>query len=169
MSFAAILKLLHVYLLATVKYFLTFPYAMLIGLNFVETMVLVTVGGVSGFYFFYYFSGHMIRFYHQHHETIFSALKHYIRVDLCHLMERKQQSRHIKINRTTRLLVKLRHKYGFWGIIIMTPSLLSIPIGAFLLKKYYAGKKNTVAYMMLSILGWALLFTSIVIILPKPL
>lgn len=169
MSIAAVFKLLHVFLLASVKYFLTFPYAMLIGLGFLQTLVLVTVGGISGFYFFYYVSGYLIRFYHTHHETVYCALKQYVRVDLCHLIDKKPKTAHIKINRTTRMLVKLRAKYGFWGIIIMTPSLLSIPLGAFLLKKYYSGKKHAVAYMMVSILGWALLFSSIVIILPKPL
>lgn len=168
MSVAAVLKLLHVYLLATVKYFLTFPYAMLIGLDFLQTLVLVTIGGITGFYFFYYASGYVIRFYHVHHETVYCALKHYVRVDLCHLIEKKAKKPGIKINRTMRTLVKLRGKYGFWGIIIMTPSLLSIPLGAFLLKKYYSGEKHAVTYMMVSILGWALLFSSIVIILPKP-
>lgn len=168
MSITAILKLLHVYLLATVKYFFTFPYAMLIGLNFLQTLVLVTIGGITGFYFFYFMSGYFIRFYQTHHQTVTTALKHYIRVDLLHLIEKKPQKTGIKINRKIRTLAKLRRKYGFWGIIIMTPSLLSIPLGAFLLKKYYSGRKHAVTYMTVSILGWALLFSSIVIILPKP-
>ncbi|WP_163709962.1 hypothetical protein [Mangrovibacterium lignilyticum] len=169
MSFAAILKLFHVYLLATVKYFLTFPYSMLIGLNFLQTLITVTIGGITGFYFFYYLSGYLIRFYQNHHGTVLCALKNYTRIDLCHLINKNPAVVTVKVNRKMRLIVKLRAKYGFWGIIIMTPSLLSMPIGAFLLNKYYSRQKNTVAYMTLSILGWALLYSSIFIIFPKPL
>ncbi len=169
MSIAAIFKLLHVFLLATVKYFITFPYAMLIGVDFLHTLVIVTVGGITGFYFFYYVSGYIINLYYRHHRQIQQTVKHVIRVDLHHMFESPEREKTQKINKKTRLIAKLKKKYGFWGIIIMTPSLLSIPIGAFLLKKYYSKKKNIVTYMTLSILGWALLFSSIFIILPKPM
>lgn len=141
---------------------------MLIGLNFLQTLVLVTIGGITGFYFFYFLSGYFIHFYQAHQQVLLSTLKHYVRADLFHLIERKPQQPGIKINRKMRTLAKLRQKYGFWGIIVMTPCLLSIPLGAFLLRKYYSGRKHAVTYMTVSILGWALLFTSIVIILPKP-
>lgn len=169
MSIAAIFKLLHVYLLATVKYFITFPYAMLIGLDFLHTLVIVTVGGITGFYFFYYVSGYIINLYYRHHRQLHHYAKHIVRVDLHHVFKSPEQVKSHKINKKTRLIAKLKKKYGFWGIIIMTPSLLSIPIGAFLLKKYYSKNKNIVTYMTLSILGWALLFSSIFIILPKPM
>lgn len=169
MSIAAIFKLLHVFLLATVKYFIMFPYAMLIGIDFLHTLIIVTVGGITGFYFFYYVSGYFIHLYYMHHRQIHKAIKQVTRVDLHHTFANPEQEKRSKINKKTRLIAKLRRKYGFWGIIIMTPSLLSIPIGAFLLKKYYSREKYIVTYMTLSILGWALLFSSIFIILPKPL
>ncbi len=167
MSFAAIIKILHIYLLASIKYFLTFPYALLIGMNLAQTLILVTLGGLSGFFFFYYFSGYLISYYYKHHETLSHHLKYYIRVDLLHLLKPKANTGHIKINRRSRMIVKLRRKYGFWGIIIMTPALLSIPIGAFLLRKYYGGHKNAIAYMTLSILAWGLIFSTLFIIIPK--
>jgi hypothetical protein len=169
MSIAAILKLLHVYLLATVKYFATFPYAMLIGFDFLHTLVIVTVGGITGFFFFYYISGYIINLYYRHHLQVQQRIKHTFRVDLQKTFGQRKREKSRKITRKTRLIAKLKAKYGFWGIIIMTPSLLSIPFGAFLLKKYYSREKNIAAYMTLSILGWALLFSSIFIILPKPL
>ncbi|PTN07375.1 hypothetical protein [Mangrovibacterium marinum] len=169
MSFAAVFKLLHIYLMATVKYFITFPYAMLLGVDFLQSLIVVTIGGISGFYFFYYLSGHLIHFYYQHHHKLLAAIKKVLRVDLHRMIEAKEKPARQKINKKARLIAKLKKKYGFWGIIIMTPSLLSIPIGAFLLKKYYSRKKHIVTYMTLSILGWALLFSSIFIILPKPM
>ncbi len=168
MSFTAILKLLHVYLLASIKYFVTFPYSMLIGLNLVQTIIVVTLGGISGFFFFFYLSGFLIRLFHRYKRPVLVALHHFVRVDLRHLLDRpRKQTKKQRINRKMRMIVRLREKYGFWGIIIMTPGLLSIPIGAFLLKKYYPRKKNVATYMTISILGWALLFSSFMIIFPQ--
>ncbi len=48
-------------------------------------------------------------------------------------------------------MVKLRRGYGMWGIILLTPVLLSLPIGAFLLRKYYRGNKLSFPLMLASI------------------
>lgn len=70
-------------------------------------------------------------------------------------------------NRKSRFIVKLRRTYGFWGIIIGTPLLLTIPFGAFLANKYYSKRKQTVPYMIMSIVGWAAVLTGIIHIFPK--
>jgi len=168
MSVGVILKILHVYLLATVKYFLTFPYALVIGLDYTQTVISVTIGGISGFFFFYYFSGIIIRYYNRYKGIIHSSIKKYFLVDLKRLFERKSQKKPV-FTRRSRYFVRFRKSYGLWGIVIMTPVVLSIPIGAFLLKKYYSNHKNVFAYMMISILGWSLVFTTIAVIMPKPL
>lgn len=168
MSVGVILKLLHVYLLATVKYFLTFPYAIVIGLDYTQTIIAVTVGGISGFIFFYYFSGFIIRYFNTHKGALNFTIRKYFLIDFGKLLKRKPRTKPGSTRRM-RSLVKFRKSYGLWGIIIMTPVILSIPIGAFLLKKYYSTRKNVFAYMMISILGWSLIFTTIAIIMPKPL
>jgi len=168
MSVGAILKLIHVYLLATVKYFLTFPYAIIIGLNYTQTIIAVTIGGITGFYFFYRLSGIVIEYYYKHRGTIFSAVRKYLRIDLARVMERRSSRKKPVFNKRMRIFIKFKKSYGLWGIIIATPILLSIPLGAFLLNKYYSKQKNIFAYMMISILGWALVFSTIFIILPKP-
>ncbi|WP_423129399.1 hypothetical protein [Gaoshiqia sp. Z1-71] len=169
MSVIVILKLLHVYLLATVKYFLTFPYALLIGLKYSQALIAVTVGGITGFVFFYYLSGALINFYQKHRETVYRILKRYTRIDLFALQEKKKSRETPVFSKRLRRFVKLRTKYGMWGIIVTTPILLSIPVGAFLLNKYYAGRKNVFAYMVISILGWAVIFSAFVVIFPKPI
>ncbi|MEN6452926.1 MAG: hypothetical protein ABFD10_01630 [Prolixibacteraceae bacterium] len=168
MSVGVILKILNVYLLATVKYFLTFPYAIVIGLDYTQTIIAVTVGGISGFIFFYYFSGFIIRYFNTHKEALNFTIRKYFSIDLGRLLKRKPRTKPVSTKRM-RSLVKFRKSYGLWGIIIMTPVVLSIPIGAFLLKKYYSTHKNVFAYMMISILGWSLVFTTIAVIMPKPL
>ena len=48
MSIVVVLKLINVFLLASVKYFFSFPYALVIGLNYEQAIVSVMIGGISG-------------------------------------------------------------------------------------------------------------------------
>lgn len=161
-------KIVHVALLASVKYFITLPYAMLIGLDFSQAIIAVLVGGIGGFLFFYYMS-----------KPFFKGLEH-IKPFICQLMPEFVKTRYqtfcqkrltqkpVKIfSKKRRLMVKLRTSYGFWGIIIATPFLLTIPIGALLASKYYSKRKQTVPYMIMSIVGWAAVLSGIIHIFPK--
>ena len=164
METAAILKIIHVFLLASVKYVVIFPYALLIGLNRTEAVISVTVGGICGFYFFYYLSTAII-------QGLKSLQIRFIRIKIAFfpsaMASPSLKSRKI-FSRKRRFLIRLRIRYGLPGIIISTPVLLSIPLGAFLLNKYYRKRKNVMIYMVLSIIGWAMLFSTVIIILPKP-
>lgn len=163
MDFFGIIKLIHVFLLATVKYSVTFPYALLIGLNETQAIIAVTVGGISGFFFFYYLSSALLRLLKRRKTKIIGFFNTQFNIDLS-LFLRKWKPRFSGSMKKKRLFVRFRNRYGFIGIIIATPVLLSIPIGAFLLNRYYSRKKYVFAYMILSILGWSLLFSAIVTI-----
>jgi hypothetical protein len=166
MDFVALIKLIHVFFLATVKYLLTFPYALLIGLDETQAIIAVTIGGISGFFFFYYLSAFLIRFLKRHQKDVASFINKNFKIDLTRLFRKLKPDVPVSTKRK-RLLVKLRNRYGFVGIIIATPVLLSIPLGAFLLNRYYSRKKHVFAYMVLSILSWSIVLSAIVIILPN--
>ena len=168
MDVVGMIKLIHVFFLATVKYFITFPYALLIGLDETQAIIAVTVGGISGFFFFYYLSAVIIRVFKSRKADMVNFIDKYLKIDLNWIF-RKLKPKAPTSSRKKRMFIKFRNKYGFVGIIIATPVILSIPIGAFLLNRYYSRKKHVFAYMILSILGWAILFSAIVIILPKPI
>ena len=46
--------------------------------------------------------------------------------------------------RKNRFISRMKSNYGFWGVIIATPVILTIPIGAFLANKYYSQRRHTV-------------------------
>ncbi|VAW22741.1 hypothetical protein MNBD_BACTEROID01-109 [hydrothermal vent metagenome] len=162
-----VFKLLHVALLASFKYILTIPYAMLIGLEYKEALLAVLAGGIGGFLFFYYLSGWVIQksyvFWSKTWKKFPASIKSRFRI-LLRFISRKRPRK--VFTRKNRLIARLRNNYGFWGIIIATPVFLTIPLGAFLTNKYYAGRKHVVAYMVLSIIGWALLLTAILQLFP---
>lgn len=167
MNIVAILKLINVFLLASVKYFFSFPYALIIGLNYEQAIISVMIGGIAGFFFFYYLSGILIRVYQQYKSVLCKMVPGFIKMRyqrLCDMRNRVREK--TRFTRKNRWLINMKVKYGVWGIVITSPVILSIPVGAFLLKKYYPKTKNVFGYMMISIVGWAAFFSVLTIIFP---
>jgi hypothetical protein len=163
------MKILHVILLASVKYIFTLPYAMIIGLDYLPALIAVLLGGIGGFLFFYYLSKRFIRMINQTWPLICSIMPSFIKVrykTFC--QQREEKKKHTRIfTRQSRFLARFRATYGLWGIILTTPVLLTIPVGAFLASKYYSGRKHIVLYMIMSIIAWAGVLSGVVHLFPK--
>lgn len=162
-----ILKIVQVFLLATVKYVITFPFALLIGLNFVQTLIAVTLGGIAGFFFFYHLSGYAIKKFHHFKTFLRRHTPRPIRIRFRQLLNwRKKLTGERVFSKRNRLIVSFRSKFGLLGIVVLSPIILSIPIGAFLLNKYYSKHKMARPYMVLSILSWTAIFVAFAMIFP---
>jgi len=134
----AVLKIIQVFLLASVKYVLTFPFAILIGLNVQQTIIAVTLGGLVGFFFFYHFSGFAISRFHHIKTFLRKHLPPSFRLKYRQLMLwRKSITGERVFSKRNRFIAKFRARFGLPGIVILSPVVLSIPFGAFLLHKYY--------------------------------
>jgi hypothetical protein len=163
-----VFKIIHVILLASVKYFYTLPYALIIGLKFDQAIMALLAGGMGGFMFFYYLSKYVIRAFNFVWPYICNRVPQFIKRWYRNFFSRKKVKRKIKIfTRKNRFLVRFKKTYGFWGIIIATPVLLSIPLGAFLARKYYRHRRHLVLYMMFSIVGWAAVLSGIIHLFPN--
>jgi hypothetical protein len=163
----AALKIIQVFLLATVKYVITFPFALLIGLNLQQTLIAVTLGGITGFFFFYHFSGFAMKRFHHIKTFSWKYIPISLRLKLHHLLSwRKDVNAERVFSRKNRFLARFRSKLGLPGIVILSPVILSIPIGAFLLNKYYSKHKFAMSYMVLSILSWTAVFVAFALIFP---
>lgn len=161
-------KVFHIVLLASVKYIVTLPYAMIIGLEYKYAILAVLGGGIGGFLFFFYLSKpvnrglsklwpHMCR-------VVPGPIKRRYKLFCEHQKEKKRGK---WFSRRNRFLVKVKTTYGLWGIVIATPVFLTIPIGAFLANKYYGRRKHIVAYMIVSIVGWAVVLSGFVHLFPN--
>jgi len=53
-------KFIQIVLLASLKYFLTIPYAILIGIEFKYAVFAMVLGGLLGFFFFYLLTSRLI-------------------------------------------------------------------------------------------------------------
>jgi ABC-type antimicrobial peptide transport system permease subunit len=141
---------------------------MLIGLNYGQAVISVLIGGIGGFLFFYYLSHKVIIAFHyikpQICKFIPKSIKSRYRV-FCMRFSQKEPSR--IFSRKSRFIVRIKSTYGFWGIIIATPFVLSIPVGAFLMSRYYAHRRHIIPLMILSIVSWAAVLTGVVHIFPR--
>lgn len=163
----AVLKIIQVFLLASVKYVLTFPYAIFIGLNFMQTLIAVTLGGLAGFFFFYHFSGFAIKQFHHVRTFLRKHLPLSIRLKYRQFVAmRKNITGERVFSKRNRFIARFRAKFGLPGIVILSPLFLSIPFGAFLLNKYYSKHKFAKPYMVLSILSWTAVFVAFALIFP---
>lgn len=137
------LKISQVFLLSMIKYFYAPLYGVAIGVGFWENFIAAAVGGSLAFTLYYQFAGKVVQFFHWLAEVT-DLKRPKVRI------RRKKPRNRIFIKRN-RMVVKLRRNYGMWGIILLTPVLLSLPVGAFLLRKYYHGEKKAVPMMIVGI------------------
>jgi len=164
----AVFKIIQVFLLASVKYVVTFPFALLIGLNFQQTLIAVTLGGIAGFFFFYHFSGYARKRFHHVKTFLWKHSPLSVRLKYRQLVAwRKNATGERVFSKRNRFIARFRAKYGLAGIVILSPIVLSIPIGAFLLNKYYSKHKFAMPYMVLSILSWTAVFVAFALIFPN--
>ena len=161
------LKILHIVLLASVKYIVTLPYALIIGVEYKYAILAVLIGGIGGFLLFYYLSRPLVRTFNFAWpcfcKLIPAALKKRYK---CYCEHRKEKRPKKVFSKRSRFWVRLKNNYGLWGIVIATPVILTIPIGAFLANRYYAHKKHIILYMILSIVGWAGVLSGLIYLFP---
>lgn len=147
------LKIINLFLLATVKFFYTPISAFLLGLGLIEAILVTIAGGLFGFIFFYNLS-YIIILSTQHLKphvrkvTPVSIKKQYRKWRSKRAINKKNSKKFTKRNR---FIIKTRTIYGKWGIMLLTPVLLSIPVGAFLLRKYYSDQPRTLLFALIVI------------------
>lgn len=53
-----------------------------------------------------------------------------------------------------RRIIRIKNTFGLTGIALLSPILLSIPLGAFVGEKFYKSKKKVITYLNAAILFW---------------
>ena len=135
-----IMSELSIIFFASWKFAAIFPVAIVaMKMSFAETMLYTNVGGILGVFFFTYFSKTLI----------YLADK---------ILSKKTQKKHKLFNKRNRRIVNIKAKYGLPGIVILSPILLSIPIGSFLIAKYYGAKPINLIYLVAGQIAWSLVY-----------
>lgn len=157
------LYIINVFLLATVKFFFSPMYGFFLGLSFIETTLSVLAGGVFGFFVFYYITDIFLVYVRHLKPVVVKVTPHKTRLHYRNWqIKRKRKAKGKKVfTRRNKFFVRARSAYGMWGIIILTPFVLSIPIGAFLLRKYYGHRKEAIPAAVLAFIVEGILICSV--------
>lgn len=155
----SILKYLLILALSSVKFLFAPPLSFEFGFSFLQTWLVTTLGGVAGVIFFFYLSKGMLAIYLRYFDRHITKFYANLRAVVWNSDQLPEPVKKIFTFRN-KTLVKIRRKYGLAGIIILTPILLSIPLGTFLVIKYYSRQKNLLAYLSLSVVAWSLVMSS---------
>ena len=75
-------------------------------------------------------------------------------------MQAKARRKEKKIvTKKNRRIIRIKQRYGLIGIALSTPFLLSIPVGTFLVVRYYRASKFKFAYLIASNIVWSVIYT----------
>ena len=129
-----ILKIISVFLVASVKYFWATPYSFGLRLNEWETIFFMEAGGILGFLFYYYFFGFLFKELKLLWPVVynFTPVLFKVRFEMWLVRLRLKRTNARKFTKRNKMIVRMRRRYGMWGLVILSPIILSIPVGAFL-------------------------------------
>jgi ABC-type antimicrobial peptide transport system permease subunit len=142
-------------MLSSVKFLLSPLLSISLNLTFFESIISMTVGGLVGVFFFYYLSGLIVMLFGKYIKPIFIKKKE------AHLLHHAKNKKPV-FTKKNKLIIRIKTKWGMYGIVILTPVLLSIPIGAFLANKYFSKNKRILLYLSFSVIGWSIILSTIV-------
>ena len=142
-------EIVSVFLLSSVKFvFGGVPLALGLGFSFFKAVTVTSLGGFVGILFFVFLSEKLI--------ANFKKVKE----------KKKNQDLHFHstvkkiFTRRNKMIVKVKHRFGLTGIALLTPLLISIPLGCYLAVRYFKNKQRIIAYMFVSILFWSIAVSS---------
>ncbi|WP_299345699.1 hypothetical protein [uncultured Maritalea sp.] len=139
MDFTAITEFILIFLFAATKFAMAVGYMLLptTNYNYLEIVAMLITAGSSGVIFFYYTTG-------------------WINIQINSLLPEKKKKK--VFTRGNRRFINIKNKYGLIGISLLTPVLLSIPLGCFLASRYFSKNKYTLLIMIAGIVFWGVIF-----------
>lgn len=129
-----VIKLFTVALWSSFKYMVGFFMALGFGFNYIESILTTTTGAFIGVLVYLY---------------LWDAL-----VLLKNKLWPPKPKKGIKINNKLRWLVNFINKYEIYGIVILTPIFLSVPVGTILASMIEKNKWRIKIYMFVSFVAW---------------
>lgn len=136
-------------LFSAVKFAMTFPLVIMqFEFSFLETILWTNVGGIVGIYFFAFLSEKLIAWWNRNFRRS--------------RLSSDEETEHKKrvFTKRNRRIVTIKQRYGLIGIAVSTPFLLSIPVGVFLVVRYYRSSRSKFLYLIASNVFWSIIYSA---------
>ena len=142
-----VLKIGAILLASSFKILFGVSLSLMSGYNFIETVLICSAGGISGVFVFSFFSEWLIKIWFRFFPV----------------NEKKREKIFTKRNRT---IVNVRSKFGLSGIALIAPN-LTIPVGIFVMTRYFRNRKKVIIYASASVVFWTVVTASVRLIFPR--
>ncbi|MCF8253310.1 MAG: small multi-drug export protein [Bacteroidia bacterium] len=131
-----LLKVLSVVVWSAIKYIVGIGMAIGFGFNQIEILVYTVGGGMLGVVFYLYLWALILNIYYRYYP---------------------KKNKPIKFSKYKRKLVKFIRKYEVWGIALITPIILTPPVGTILAATIEHNKWRIKLIMLASFCFWTLI------------
>ncbi len=156
-----LIKQLGILLVSAVKFIVAAPASSLLGFSYLHTIINTSIGGWLGVIVFYYLGRYIFSHFAFWRRGVKTFYRKIIGLPVNSIGSLQPDMSGKKVfTRRNRIIVKIIVRFGFPGLIILTPVLLSIPLGTFLVVRYYSYRRWKVAWLTLSVLGWSVVLST---------
>lgn len=138
-----------VFLTSAVKLLFAAPLAYTLGLDWFQAVLWIALGA----------SGGMLVFYLPARFLLEAARRRYLRRRAQRAAKGLPPKR--VFTRTNRFIVRLKQRFGFWGIAVVGPPTISVPVAAVLAAKYFRHDRRTLPTLLISAVGWAFVLSTV--------
>ncbi|MDP2385236.1 MAG: hypothetical protein Q8M29_02585 [Bacteroidota bacterium] len=149
-------KIITVFVLSAVKLGLAGAPAAVFAFkfSFLETLVICSSGGIFGVFVFTYLIDGILKGLN----LVFNKyLKGRITRRITIFLDKHfpgRNKRKTTFNRKNRFIIRAKRNFGLIGIAIISPVILSIPLGVFLAIRFFKDKKKIILWMSASVVFW---------------
>ncbi len=117
------------------------PTAVLVfGFNFFETLIVCSLGGITGSFFFSFLIDAVIKSFNKLISKIYPNRK----------------SNKKKFTKVNRFIIIMKKRFGILGVSIIAPLFLSIPLGVFICLKFFGDRPKIIFWMSIFVVFWTI-------------
>ena len=136
-----VLRITGLILFSSVKFLFAPSTVYLSGYNYWQTLLITMIGGAIGILVFFYTGSAIFAFW----KDRFS----------------REGTPKRTFNRKNRFMIRIKAAWGIFGVAILTPVLLSRPIGSLLAARYFRNDRRTIPVLLGAMMFWSLLLTTL--------
>jgi len=140
-----------IYFLAMLKFMVSSLPGPGFQMAFYETWLASVLGAATASAIFYFGSELVIRISHRRRATKRAA----------DLAAGKEPFNYYKVTRTKKFIVQMKRRFGFYGITLFGPLLFSVPIGSYVVAKFYGKFPSAFLFVLMGLAANAFLLTFI--------
>lgn len=149
-KFTTWLKVFSILFFSSIKFVLAPPISIEYGFDFYQTFAITTFGGIVGVFFFYYLSKFLIYEFKKNKYAIMFHLRLY-KIGIAPKLPSQKKI----FSKRNRYIVRVSQKHGVVSLAMLTPVLLSIPLGSFIAARFFIKHKYMPLYLAGAVVFWS--------------